>query len=175
MYIDAGHIVDTIIHVLNAEQEFFRDFVRAYEPEKANKEQPLSVRKGFFDNRGREELPLIEVAPASQDVEYITGWTRHIATVLNDPRRLQAAIIDADNRRQYRWTLGNNLIQASFLDSLLQDISYSESTGGTLHTANMSWWCKVHTSYPAEAFKGHWPHYTEPNLGPPFTGIEGIG
>lgn len=202
MYTDAGHVVDTLIHVLNNEQEFFRDFVRLYESEKAEREYPLAVKKGVFQTRPRELMPLLEVEPDTEanswgttraqrprfdvallltvinsnpefGVEYITGWVRRLKVVLNDPRRLQSWVTDVEGKRQYKWTLEGGLVPLGFLDSLVTDVSYKTLQAGSLRQARLSWFGIIHEPLPQRAFTDHWPHYTSFSMGPPNTGIEG--
>jgi hypothetical protein len=199
MYTDAGHVVDTLIHILNSEQEFFRDYVRQYESEKAEREFPLSVCKGIYPTRPRELMPMLELEPENENtewatnrgqrtqfnvvlqltlastnpdlsVEYITGWVRRLKVILNDPRRLQAWVTSEDGKRQYRWSYQSTLVPLSFLDSLMTDVDYKTLQAGSLRQARMSWFCKVHQTLPAKAFIGHWPHYTGFGQGPPYTG-----
>lgn len=203
MYTDAGHIVDTLIHILNSEQEFFRDYVLEYEPLKASRPAPLLVKKGIYATRPNSAFPLLEIEPDSEDiewattrgqrpqfnlsmhltvvnsnpefgVEYLSGWVRRVKVVLNDPRRLQAWVTDREGRRQYKFSPNNDiLLPLSFLDSLITGVDYRTIQAGTLRQATLTWFCKVHESLPAKAFVGHWPHFTPLSLGPPNTDING--
>lgn len=202
MYTDAGHVADTLMLVLNNEQEFFRDFVRLYEADKADREFPLVVKKGIFATRPRELMPLLEIEPDSESnewgttraqrpkfnftlqitvansnpemsVEYLTGWVRRIKVILNDPRRLQCWVIDGEGKRQYKWTLQGDLVPLGFLDSLVTDVDYKTVQEGSLRQARLSWFCIIHEPFPAKAFVDHWPHYPELSMGPPNTGADG--
>ena len=78
MYTDAGHVVDTLMHILNGEQEFFRDYIRQYDPDVADREFPLSVIKGILNQRPMEVMPALEIEPDTEDndPEDIRTWKR---------------------------------------------------------------------------------------------------
>lgn len=191
MYTDAGHVVDTLIHILNNEQEFFRDYIRQYNQETADREYPLSVVKGIFNQRPISVMPILEIEPDSEQsewattqaqrpqfditirlsvatsnrelsVEYITGMVRRIKIILNDPRRLQSSIIDAYGRQQMKYNWDGSLLAINFLDSYVERVDYKTLQEGTIRQANMSWFCKVHEPLPASYFLDHWPHPTDP-------------
>jgi hypothetical protein len=190
-YTDAGAVVDTLVHILNNEQEFFRDYIKQYDQEVANREQPLVIAKGIFDNRPSSVMPILEIEPDSEDtewaatqarrstfdvtlrlsvinanreltVEFITGLVRRIKIILNDPRRLQSLIVDAYGRQQMKWNSDGCLLPINFLDSLITRVDYKSLQEGTLRQATMAWFCKVHEPLPIKSFYGHWPHWTNP-------------
>jgi hypothetical protein len=190
-YTDAGAVVDTLMHILNNEQEFFRDYIRQYDQDVADREYPLSVTKGIFDNRPHSVMPILELEPDSEEnewaatqaqrptfdvtlrltvvnanrelsVEYLTGLVRRIKIILNDPRRLQSLVIDAYGRQQMKWTSDGCLLPINFLDSLVTRVEYKSLQEGTLRQATMSWFCKIHEPLPAKSFFDHWPHWTSP-------------
>ncbi len=70
MYTDAGHVVDTLMHILNNEQEFFRDYIRQYDQDVADREIPLAITKGIFDNRPISAFPILEIEPDSEENEW---------------------------------------------------------------------------------------------------------
>jgi len=204
MYLNVSYVVDTLIFILNAEQEFFRDFVREYEPEKSNRDRPLALTKGIYGTRPREVMPLLEIEPTNEQtewattrtqsikvtcnmqltvansnpdygVEYISGWVQRIRAVINDPRRLQAWITSAEGQKQYKFTMGDVLVPLGFIDSRIESVDYKTLQAGSLRQAQMSWFCLCYMTLPDRFFEGHWPHYTDPNLGPPTTGIGGVG
>lgn len=191
MYTDAGTIIDTIKHILDNEQEFFRDYIRQYDYAIAEKEVPLNIEKGLFDNRPHSSMPILEIEPDSEDnewattqaqrptfditmrltvvnanrelaIEYLTGLVRRIKIILNDPRRLQSLVIDAYGRQQMKWNWDGCLLPINFLDSLITKVDYKALQEGTLRQANMSWFCKIHEPLPAKSFFDHWPHWTNP-------------
>jgi len=191
MYTDAGHVVDTIMHILNNEQEFFRDYIRQYDQDIADREIPLAIAKGIFDNRPISVLPILEIEPDSKDnewaatqaqrpqfdctlrlsvvnsnrelaVEYITGLVRRIKIVLNDPRRLQSRVIDIYGRQQMKYNWDGSLLAINFLDSLITRVEYKTVQSGTVRQATMSWFCKIHEPLQASYFLDNWPHATDP-------------
>jgi len=193
MYTDAGHVVDTLMHILYNEQEFFRDYIRQYDFEVADREFPLSIEKGIFDNRPMSVMPLLEIEPESEDnewaatqaqrpqfnlnlrlnvinanrdlaVEFSTGLVRRIKIVLNDPRRLQSAVVDVYGKQQYKYNFDGTLLPINFLDSLITTINYKTAQAGTLRQATMSWFCKIHEPLPAHYFLDHWPHIYDPRV-----------
>jgi len=190
--------------ILNSEQEFFRDFVREYEPEKAERQHPLALTRGIFPTRPREVMPILEIEPANEStdwattrtqslrveldlqltvvnsnpdygVEYICGWVKRIRAVLNDPRRLQAWVTNAEGAKQFKFTMEDVLVPLSFMDSRIESVDYKTLQAGSLRQARMSWFCMMYMTLPDRYFNGHWPHYTNPALGPPVTGPEGQG
>ena len=191
MYTDAGHVVDTLMHILNNEQEFFRDYIRQYDQDIAEREVPLIIEKGIFDNIPVGTLPLLGIEPDSEDnewaatqaqrpqfdctlrlsvansnrklaVEYITGLVRRIKIVLNDPRRLQSRVIDIYGRQQMKYNWDGQLLAINFLDSLVTRVEYRTAQAGTIRQATLSWFCKIHEPLPATYFLDHWPHATDP-------------
>jgi len=191
MYTDAGHVVDTLMHILYAEQEFFRDYIRQYDPEVADREFPLSIVKGILDQRPMSVMPLLEIEPDSEDnewaatqaqrpkfdltlrlnvvnpnpelaIEFLSGLVRRIKIVVNDPRRLQSMIVDVYGRMQYKYNWDGTLLPINFLDSLITNVNYKSAQAGTLRQATLSWFCMVHEPLPAKYFLDHWPHWTDP-------------
>ena len=181
MYTDAGHIVDTLIHILNAEQEFFREYVRVYDTAAAEKPKPLTIAKGFLQTRAHSSMPLLEVEPTSEanrwattraqrprfsvelklsvinsnpdyGVEYVTGWVRRVKVILCDPRRLQSRVVNRDGKNQCKWDLNEGLLPLHFMDSLIENVSYNVLQHGTIRQASMDWYCEVHEGFPGRAF-----------------------
>jgi len=200
MYTDAGHVVDTLMHILNNEQEFFRDYIRQYDQDVADREIPLAITKGIFDNRPISAFPILEIEPDSEEnewaatqaqrpqfdctlrlsvvnsnrelvVEFITGLVRRIKIILNDPRRLQSRVIDIYGRQQMKYNSDGSLLAINFLDSLVTRVDYKSAQGGTVRQATLSWFCKIHEPIPSTYFLDHWPHATDPTK----TGYYGPG
>ena len=203
-YCNVSHVVDTLMFILNAEQEFFRDFVREYEPEKSERQRPLALTRGIFPTRPREVMPILEIEPTNEatewattrtqslrvectlqltvansnpdyGVEYICGWVQRVRAVLNDPRRLQAWVTSAEGQKQFKFTMEDVLVPLSFMDSRIESVDYKSMQAGSLRQARMSWFCMMYMTLPARYFVDHWPHYTDPSLGPPITGPMGQG
>ena len=105
-YTDASAIIDTLMHILGNEQEFFRDFIRQYDNDVADREIPLNIEKGFFDNRPHSAMPLLELEPESEENEWATTQAQRPTfdvslrlTVVNANRQLAIEYLSGLVRR----------------------------------------------------------------------------
>lgn len=80
-------------------------------------------------------------------VEYISTVTTVIVEILTSPENLQLRVLN-----ESKWDHTTGLWDTYILDSLVEDVTYASAKGGTIRTAEFSWFAEIHEPYPDSKF-----------------------
>jgi hypothetical protein len=167
MYVNPSNIIDTLIDLLQRNQDQINKVVRVYQGGRS-----LTILKGIRQTLPTGMYPCLEIEPNSASnrwattrgqrpryaftltltvsnakeefgVEYITTLATVISSIVTSPNNLQMRVL-----KESVWSASAGLNNAVILDSLIEDATYNASRDGTIRTAEMSWFAEIHEPYP---------------------------
>lgn len=172
MYTNISNIIDTVIDLLEANNQQINAVVQTY-----NSKKSLNIFKGMRNTLPASAYPSLEIEPTTASnqwatvraqrpryqlnftlttltdnekmhVEYISTLTKVIVAILTSPQNLQMTVVN-----ESRWDPVGGLVATVITDSLVEDVTYNAANEGTIRTAEFGWFALIHEPYPQYKFE----------------------